>query len=109
MSFLDTDRQINNNLKEIHYIPFNTSNSLTIYSYTKFRNHVLTATKENFIKDVYFKNVEEESEEEEKTKLEVVNEIHKFQKIPKGALISTIDVIDFDKFCVFNVAFTVVS
>ena len=62
-----SESQITNNLKEIHYIPFNTSNSLTIYSYSQFRNHVLTATKENFIKDVYFKYGKSSSSSEETT------------------------------------------
>ena len=125
-----------NSLKEIHYVPYNTSNSLTIYSYTRWRNRVLVTTKENFVKEIYFKQNTKLQEETEETKekvevvdemkqiklatsettssydtligLEAVNEIHKFQKIAKGSLISSIDVIDLNEFCALSVAFTVV-
>ena len=45
---------IQNHLKEIHYIPYNTSNSLTIYSYSLWKNHVLVSTKENYLKKIYY-------------------------------------------------------
>ena len=44
-------------LKELHYVPYNSPNSLTIYSYTYWssENKLLVTTKENNLKEVSFK------------------------------------------------------
>jgi hypothetical protein len=46
-----------NDLEELHYFPYNSCNSLTIYSYKYWEkeNKFLVATKENNLKEVYFK------------------------------------------------------
>lgn len=46
-----------NDLEELHYFPYNSCNSLTIYSYKYWdkENKFLVATKENNLKEIYFK------------------------------------------------------
>ncbi|CAF0713111.1 unnamed protein product [Brachionus calyciflorus] len=46
-----------NDLIELHYFPYNSCNSLTIYSYKYWSNEnkILVGTKENNVKEVYFK------------------------------------------------------
>jgi hypothetical protein len=48
-----------NELRELHYVPYNSCNSLTIYSYKYWlnENKFLIATKANNLKEFYFKNV----------------------------------------------------
>lgn len=48
-----------NDLRELHYIPYNSCNSLTIYSYKYWlsQNRFLVATKANSLKEFYFKSV----------------------------------------------------
>ena len=48
-----------NELRELHYVPYNSCNSLTIYSYKYWpnQNKFLVATKANNLKEFYFKTV----------------------------------------------------
>ena len=48
-----------NELREIHYVPYNSCNSLTIYSYKYWQseNKFLVATKANNLKEFCFKSV----------------------------------------------------
>ena len=48
-----------NDLRELHYIPYNSCNSLTIYSYKYWlnSNRFLVATKANSLKEFHFKHV----------------------------------------------------
>ena len=48
-----------NELRELHYVPYNSCNSLTIYSYKYWfnENRFLVATKANNLKEFSFKNV----------------------------------------------------
>ena len=48
-----------NELRELHYVPYNSCNSLTIYSYKYWlnENKFLIATKANNLKEFYFKNI----------------------------------------------------
>lgn len=133
-----------NELKEVHYIPNNTTNSPTIYSYQlwKMQKRVLIATKENYLKEIYFKHTKSINKSNEfgianddnyeladKTplisnsnnindlqvneittlNLEPVIKINKFSKISKEAIVSSIDIIDMNEFCVLTVAFVIVS
>ena len=48
-----------NELRELHYMPYNSCNSLTIYSYKYWesQNRILIATKANNLKEFHFKTV----------------------------------------------------
>jgi hypothetical protein len=53
-----------NEIHELNYFPYNSCNSLTIYSYKYWQseNKLLVATKENNLKEVYFKTMASASE-----------------------------------------------
>jgi len=53
------------NLRELNYFPYNSCNSLTIYSYKYWtsQNRLLFATKENNLKEAYFQTLKAELNE----------------------------------------------
>ena len=53
-----------NELRELHYVPYNSCNSLTIYSYKYWpsENRMLIATKANNLKEFHFKTVTSHSD-----------------------------------------------
>ena len=48
-----------NELRELHYVPYNSCNSLTVYSYKYWQSErkILVATKANNLKEFYFRSV----------------------------------------------------
>ena len=48
-----------NELRELHYVPYNSCNSLTVYSYKYWPSEkkILVATKANNLKEFYFRSV----------------------------------------------------
>ena len=126
---------IQNQLKEIHYVPYNSSDSPSIYLYTIYKNRILVSVKDNTFKQIYFthkqlklvNSIEQTIEDNDENpsqlefqmkettslndsiSLEPVVDIFKFPKIPEGSSISSIDVINVNNYCVFSVAFALVN
>jgi hypothetical protein len=106
-----------NKLREVHYVPYSTSNSLTIYSYVLWtkQNQVLVATKEQNFKEIYFRHVQNEIES--KTCLEPCVKTHRLQRSSDSkqsqantvSYVSSMDIIDLGDFCVLCATYVIVS
>ncbi len=77
------------NLRELNYFPYNSCNSLTVYSYKYWtsQNRLLCATKENNLKEAYFQALKVERNENssaDSTTLDsYLQPVFKVHKLPK--------------------------
>ncbi len=105
-----------NKLREVHYVPYSTSNSLTIYSYVLWAkmNRVLVATKELNFKEIYF-NHDTSPESRSRNGFESSVKIHKLQRSAENrqqatsAFVASIDIVECKNFSVFSATYVVVS